>query len=129
MIPAPDQITADMVLVLMNDQKHKRHKLWTPSLVIERLGISRYPNFNKGQLKKSSYVLDQLWRQNKIIKKTRLDSRYTLREVAYMRQEDAPVSFYKYCPICGSDKLVENGVEKTCKKCSRLTETEIKPYP
>ena len=129
MNPTIPLITVDTVFALMGESRHKRHKLWTPSLVIERLGISRYPNFSKENLKRSRHVLEQLWREGRICKKTRLDHRFTLKEVAFTRPEDAPVSFYACCPACGSDRLVENGMAKPCLKCSGSSETTIRPYP
>ena len=129
MTSAARPITVDTVFALMGEPRHQRHKLWTPSLVLERLGISRYPAFTNADLKRSRRVLEQLWSHGKICKKTRLDHRFTLKEVAFTRLEDAPVSFYACCPACGSDQLVENGMAKPCRQCSGPVETTIRPYP
>ncbi len=122
-------ITAERVFALMNEPARKRQKLWTPSLVIERLGISRYPTFAKDHLKRARKVLELLWKEEEIIKKTRSESRFTLREIAFMRIADAPLSYYIHCPLCESDRLVENGIRKACKNCPGSPQTVIRPYP
>ena len=116
-MPLKQKIDLAIVRALMHDPKSKRFRLWTASLIVERLGIAHYPRYPKDQLKRAANVLETLWKTQAIIKRLRLDHRFTLREPAYMHLDDAPSAFYRACEKCGSPILTENNLPKPCPSC------------
>ena len=75
----------DQTLDAINDPKNRSRVIWTPSIVLERLGIGRYPNYPKHAYARAKDVLAVLCAEGILIRRSELHSHYTLRETAYMR--------------------------------------------
>ena len=118
------EITHEAVLETIFDERNKRRKIWTPTILLDRMGISRspipYSNYDKQSLRKAKKVLHELWLQRKLLRKTKPDTRNRYlagSEVAYVRPGDAPDEFLVPCRTCQQPCLSHVDTDLLCERC------------
>ena len=82
-------IDVDHALKAILDPKNDRRIIWTASILLERLKVGWYPDIPKQEYESAKKVLAKLCSDGHLIERPEMHSRYTLRETAYMRPEDA----------------------------------------
>lgn len=118
------KITQDSVLEAIFDQRNQRRKVWTPTILLDRMGISRspihystYDTQSRLQIKK---ILHELWLQRKLLRKTELDTRNMYlagSEVAYVRPADAVGKILVPCSKCEKPCVSYGDQDLLCEQC------------
>ena len=118
------KITDEAALATIFDKGNKRRKIWTPTILLDRMGISRspvpYSNYDKQSLRKAKKVLHELWLQRKLLRKTKPDTRnrhLAGAEIAYVRPSDAPDEFLVPRRICQQPCLTDVDADLVCEPC------------
>jgi len=101
------KITHETALATIFDRRNKRRKIWTPTILLDRMGISRSPvpygNYDTPARRHAKIVLHELWLQRKLLRKIRPDTRNRYlagSEIAYIRPDDASGKFLVPCRTC-----------------------------
>lgn len=118
------KITPEAALETIFDRRNRRRKIWTATILIDRMGISRspvpYSNYDTQARRQAKKVLHELWLQRKLLRKTRPDTRNAYlagAETAYVRPADAPETFLVPCHVCQQPSLSKGGRDVLCEKC------------
>lgn len=119
------EVTLDAALTCIFDRRNKRRKIWTPTILINRMGISRppthYSNYDRQAKQHAKRVLHELWLQHKLLRKIEPDTRNRYlggSEVAYVRPEDAPSKFLVPCRTCGEPCPSFGDRDLLCETCN-----------
>ena len=117
-------ITHEAVLETIFDKRNKRRKIWTPTILVDRMGIARAPirlsDYDKQPQRHAKKVLHELWLQGKLLRKVRPDTRNSYRagsEIAYFRPADAPGEFLVPCRSCRQPCLSHADRDLLCEDC------------
>jgi len=119
------ELTHESALETIFDERNKRRKIWTPTILIDRMGISRspvpYSNYDTPARRRAKKVLHELWLQGKLLRKTEPDTRNSYlagSEIAYVRPADAPDRFLVPCATCQQPCLSHGEQDLLCEQCS-----------
>jgi hypothetical protein len=117
-------LTQDSALETIFDKRNQRRKIWTPTILIDRMGIARSPvtygNYDKRALNRAKKILHELWLDRQLIRKVELDTRNRYlagSEIAYIRPADAPAKFLIPCLHCRAPCLSHGRLDLQCDKC------------
>src|SRR5436305_502021 len=83
-MPDP-RITRETVLATINSRANRRRVIWSPSTTLSAMGIERYPHLPQGNYRKMKKVLQELCDAGLLVRRPKLHSRYTMKEIAYER--------------------------------------------
>ena len=56
------QLTTTAVIETIYARENRRRTIWTPNIVLERIGIAHYPNIPVASRRKAARILRELWR-------------------------------------------------------------------
>ena len=108
-------LTEETALAAILDPKNCRQKVWTATILLDRMGINRspvpYAKWSKANRLKAKRILDSLWRRGQIVRVPRPDTRNSYlagSEIAYRRVQDAPGEYLVPCCSCGEPCLFTN---------------------
>jgi hypothetical protein len=110
-------LTATTVIEAIYARENRRRTIWTPNIVLERMGIARYPNIPPASRRKAARILRELWRAGRLVRRLDLN-RGRFLEASYMRPEDKPLLYFDACDKCGFPRLVRHGRVDLCRKCA-----------
>ena len=113
-----EHLTTTAVIETIYARENRRRTIWTPNLLLERIGIARYPNIPAASRKKAARILRELWRAGKLVRRVDLNRDEIILEAAYMRPEDKPPLYFAACDKCGFPRLVRHGQIDSCRKCA-----------
>ncbi len=98
------EVTQEAVLACIFDKHNETRKIWTPTTLIDRMGIARQRSARSDRRrlarKRAKTVLHELWLQGRLLRKIEPDTRGPGPEIAYLRPEDAPGKFLVPCREC-----------------------------
>ncbi len=125
------ELTHDTALETIFDECNKRRIIWTPTILINRMGISRSPipyrkydthnNYDTQARRQAKQILHELWLQGNLLRKTRPDTRNSYlagAEFAYFRPADAPGEFLVPCQQCQQPCLSRGERQLFCARCA-----------
>lgn len=121
-------LSEETVLNMLFDPKNKKRKVWTPTVVLDRMGINRspvpYDKWSKANRLKAKMILQALWQRGIIVRDVKKDTRNSYlagAELAYRRPQDAHGAYLVPCRVCGALRLClrcsEGIVAKQCEGC------------
>jgi hypothetical protein len=92
-----DILTEEAALATIFNPKNRNRKVWTATILLDRMGINRSPvpsyrSWSKTNRLKARRILDSLYRKGRLVRATEPDTRNRYiagREIAYRRLEDA----------------------------------------
>jgi hypothetical protein len=107
-----DALSEETALATIRNPKNRRRRVWTATILLNRMGINRgpvsYEKWSKANRLKARTILDALWKKGLIVRAVSPDTRNKYlapHEIAYKRVEDAPAVYLVACPSCGAPCL------------------------
>lgn len=91
------QLTTTTVIEAIYARENRRRTIWTPNIVLERIGIARYPNIPAASRRKAARILRELWRAGRLVRRVDLNRDHIILEASYMRPEDKPPLYFEAC--------------------------------
>jgi hypothetical protein len=126
------EMTPETVRGVIESERNKRWRVWTATVLLERLGVrTRHAtgeDFDrlKPIRRRAARVLRDLWLEGVLYRQEAVDTRSGLREIKYVRPEDAPGVYLVPCEACGGPRLStlrERGrVVEACERCRSVRE-------
>jgi len=113
-----EQLTTTAVIETIYARENRRRTIWTPNILLERVGIARYPNIPAASRKKAARILRELWRAGKLVRRVDLNRDHIILEASYMRPEDKPPLYFEACDKCGFPRFVRYGQTDSCRRCA-----------
>jgi hypothetical protein len=113
-----EQLTTTAAIETICARANRRRTIWTPTVLVERIGIARYPNIPAASHKRAARILRELWRAGKLVRRVDLKRDHVILEAAYMRPEDKPSLYFAACEKCGFPRLVRHGRTDSCRRCA-----------
>jgi len=117
-------LTPASALETINDKQNSRRKIWTATILLDRMGIARSPipygKWSKQKRLRAKRVLQELWLAGKLVRKPRPDTRNRYlagSEKAYLRPEDAGGAYLVPCPKCQSPLVCRDNSIERCPTC------------
>jgi predicted Zn-ribbon and HTH transcriptional regulator len=112
-----ERLTTTAAIETIWARRNRRRTIWTPSILLERIGIARHPSTPVALHKQAARILRELWRAGKLVRRVALNRDHLL-EAAYMRPEDKPPLYFEACDKCGFPRLARYGRAESCRKCA-----------
>ena len=81
-------IDTQSVLAFINDPRNARYIIWSPGTTLEAMGIEYYPHHPPRLYRKMKRVLEELCAEGHLVRRQRLHSHYSMKEVAYERSDE-----------------------------------------
>jgi hypothetical protein len=86
LLTSPDnRINRNDVLAAIYSSKDRRWRVWTARVALKVMGIERYPHLPPKNYRRMKRVLGDLCAAGQLTQRPRLQSCFTLKEVAYER--------------------------------------------
>jgi len=97
-----DALSEETALATIRNPKNRRRRVWTATILLNRMGINRgpvsYEKWSKANRLKARTILDALWKKGLIVRAVSPDTRNKYlapHEIAYKRVEDAPQTVHR----------------------------------
>ena len=119
------KVTNESALETIFAARNNQRKIWTPTILLDRMGLSRspipYSNYDTQSRRQAKRVLHELWLQGNLLRKTKPDTRNRYlagSEIAYVRPADAPNEFLVPCRTCRKPCLSHGDQDLLCEQCT-----------
>ena len=85
---ADQSFDAQSVVAFIYDPRNARRIIWSPGTTLEAMGIEYYPHHPPRLYRTMKRVLEGLCAEGHLVKRQRLHSHYSMKEIAYERSDE-----------------------------------------